>query len=338
MISVVIPSSRIEKEVAPYVPKWVAYADRLRREGGPELETEFGRLLVECVLPDTTNYLEPILNSLEKQTYRDFEVIIVRGPWWWYPAPPRTYSFPLKLVDEKESIWHKLDGGPYYTEANANNTGVLYAKGDLIFLVDDTMILPEHILARAQEYWNEGKYLVCSYDRFDRIEDDRMVMTYRLRISDAPVHCQWRAIGIVETEAVMELNGWDETLDGAFGWVNTEFGWRLRHHPEYGRKPYLDPDVRTYHLTHADIRHPPTRTNVRDNLILFDILKRVRIGLAANTARPTATENAEYARRHGEEHPDVPLHEYAFAYEKVPTFDLKTLRAEVFPGLGSVES
>jgi len=323
MISVVIPSSRVEKEVAPYVSRWVACANKLRERG--ELETEFERLLVDCVPPDTTHHLEPILNSLERQTYRDFEVIIVRGPWWWYPEPPRRYSFPLKVVDEKSSIWHKLGNGPYYTEANTRNTGVLYAKGNLIFTLDDTIILPEYILQRCQEYWNEGKYLVCSYDRFDSIEDDRMVMTYRLRISDEPVHCQWRAISIVETEAVMELNGWDETLDGAFGWVCVDFGWRMRHHPEYGKKPYLDPDVRTYHLTHANIRKPPTRTNVRDNFILFQILQRTRIGLAANTARPTAVENAEYARRHREEHPDIPLHEHAFAYEKVPTFELRKM-------------
>jgi len=328
MISIVIPSSRIEQEVAPFVPKWVAYANKLRTEKGPELETEFGRLLVDCIPPNTTHHLEPILNSLERQTFRDFEVIVVRGPWWRYPDPPK-YSFSLKVVDEKESIWHELPGGPYYTVANSLNTGVLYARGNLVFIVEDTMLLPERTLERAAAVFKENdRYFICSHDRYDRIVNGRLIKTRISRV-DEPTHIEWRPYGIVELEAIMELNGFDETYDGAFKYVTVDFGWRLSQHSQYGRKPYQYPDVVLHHLGHGNPHQ--SRVNVRQNSIILDILKRVRIGLAANTARPTAYENDEYRRRHSEEFPHISLHEYAFAYEKVPTFELRKMAITYSP-------
>jgi len=114
-ISVITPTGRREEDT--YFPLFQEVAEKLRRGVNVPLPNAgdplFKELLLKTVYPDQKTFLQATAESLELQTCRDFEWIIVDGH-----ADERRkytegrYSFPIKHIREKPSIWHGLKEPP----------------------------------------------------------------------------------------------------------------------------------------------------------------------------------------------------------------------------------
>lgn len=120
---------------------------------------DLGRLLVDAsstrgrepqmsvVIPtfDRPAHLSALMEKLERQTYRDFEVIVVdQSPVSWHDAD-KCWSLSLRY---------------YHTDVagavNARNKGAFFARGDIIAFVDDDCLPDADWLRAAREYFHEA--------------------------------------------------------------------------------------------------------------------------------------------------------------------------------------
>jgi len=116
-ITVITPTSRTEGFTN--FPKFQKIASEIRRGGNPVLSNDddprFKDLLIRCVKDDQRTFLQATAESLELQTFpkEEFEWVIVDV--WAEKRRKYTegrYSFEIKHVREKPSLWHGLREPP----------------------------------------------------------------------------------------------------------------------------------------------------------------------------------------------------------------------------------
>jgi len=114
--------------------------------------------------------LEPTLHSLEKQSFRDFELIIVDAL---YPAKKewiekRKWSFPIKYVPPHPNHRFWLDRG-LWNVAGMLNTALLYAEGELIVRIDDASEIPDvNYLQKFWDAYQQGYFALAMHTRYRR--------------------------------------------------------------------------------------------------------------------------------------------------------------------------
>jgi hypothetical protein len=117
---------------------------------------------------ESVHVLEPTLCSLEKQSFRDFELVIVDAL---YPEKrgwieSRKWSFPIKYVPVHTNHRFWLDRS-LWNVAGMLNTALLYVEGDLIVRIDDASeILDVNYL---QKFWNayqNGYFALAMHTRY----------------------------------------------------------------------------------------------------------------------------------------------------------------------------
>jgi intein/homing endonuclease len=118
-------------------------------------------------LPDI-HILQPTLYSLEKQTFRHFEVVIVdaRFPEKREWIEKRKWSFPIKYIPPhpNHSFWL---GRGLWNVAGMLNTALLYATGDLIVRIDDASEIPD--INYLQKFWDayqNGYFALAMHTRY----------------------------------------------------------------------------------------------------------------------------------------------------------------------------
>ncbi|GAF85412.1 unnamed protein product, partial [marine sediment metagenome] len=102
-----------------------------------------------------THIFSPLIESLNKQIFRDFELVIVDSLFDSRDTSPFDEAiFPIKHIPPKPSHWIEV-GMPH--SANNINTGLLHAEGELIVKIDDCQKLA-HIdhLSRIWDSYNKG--------------------------------------------------------------------------------------------------------------------------------------------------------------------------------------
>jgi glycosyltransferase involved in cell wall biosynthesis len=195
----------------------------LNRERGP-----FFTVVVPSY--DRPRQLDQLMNCLEQQTERDFEVVVVdQSPERW-PGERMRRSFPLTYV---------------YTEVRgavrARNTGADYARGSVIAFTDDDCLPDREWLAAARSRFEHGDIVGIE----GLIESDRL---------DDPAYRPVTNVGfegmgfmtanlLVKTEAFHRLGGFDLAFDCPHFREDTDFGWRLQ---ALGEVPYAA-DARVFH-------------------------------------------------------------------------------------------
>jgi len=262
-ISVITPTSRTEDFTN--FPKFQKIASEIRRGGNPRLANDddprFKPLLVRCVKDDQRTFLQATAESLELQTFPkdDFEWVIVDV--WAEQRRKYTegcYSFTIKHVKEKPSIWHGLkepegwesETKPAFpTVCNARNTGIIVADGELLVYADDTVIFTPSFLGIAW-YWYQRGFALKGYRHKFRedLSIDREFEDFWLRggIRRHALSQIWGHILAVPLEWELEVNGWEEFLDGAVGAEDIEHGFRLER--SYGNRCILDSRALVYEL------------------------------------------------------------------------------------------
>lgn len=163
---------------------------------------------------------EYLIDSLRKQTYRDFELIIADALYEQRKDYFKDHKekFEIKHVPMKPNIW--LERG-YWAISASRNTCILHATGDAVaFLGDAVAILPNY-LETANELLNEydslnGSYAAYNGDDFISWIINPNTPTYDLQSS------------VCKMEWLEKANGYNEFYDGSKGWEDSDMPHRLK--------------------------------------------------------------------------------------------------------------
>jgi glycosyltransferase involved in cell wall biosynthesis len=289
-ISVIIPVGRDESEVDQIgMEYWRDNIDRLpNRKVMEHINKCFEGF--ECF--KQSSYLYPILSSLSKQTFKDFEIVLVDRLSDTRCKSIKDISASLNInvnhIPEKSSYWHTKKVTPellewivnvfpekdryndkrpfpFPTVCNARNTGLLHAKGDIILYLDDTILLKPHVLEKVNEYHKTVNGVLISRDKYclneDRTftvqKDGREFFKTNFRSSQT-----WSHSFSINREDILAVNGFNEDYDGGFGDEDGELGTRLFCH---GCKYTFDPNLLApeiaYYKTHMGVGRIPIRHN-----------------------------------------------------------------------------
>ncbi len=111
--------------------------------------------------------LEPTFHSLETQTFKDFELIIIDALYpqkrEWIEA--REWSFPVKYVPVHPNHRFWLDRRSWNV-CGQLNTGILHAEGELIVRIDDCSEFGEDFLQRFWEGYQSGYFPLAMHIRY----------------------------------------------------------------------------------------------------------------------------------------------------------------------------
>lgn len=137
--------------------------------------------------------LEPTFKSLEKQKFRDFEVIVVDAL---YPdkkewIDSRKWSFPVKYVPPhpNHSFW--VNRG-LWGVAGMLNSAILHAEGDLIVRMDDcSEALDDEYLSKFWDLYLSGYFPMAMHVRYHggqpaRVNDDYLNNGYEAKYAIMP--------------------------------------------------------------------------------------------------------------------------------------------------------
>ena len=143
-------------------------------------------------LPDVFIF-EPTFRSLEKQTFRDFELVVVdalypkRKAW----IEKKEWGFPVKYVPPHPNHRFWLDRG-LWNVAGMLNTALLYAEGDLIVRLDDCCEIPDRdYLKKFWEYYESGLFALAMHVRYHggrpaRVNEEYLREGYEAKYAQMP--------------------------------------------------------------------------------------------------------------------------------------------------------
>jgi len=143
-------------------------------------------------LPDV-HVFEPTFRSLERQSFRDFELIVVdalypkRKEW----VEKHEWSFPVKYVPPHSNHRFWLDRG-LWNVSGMLNTALLYAEGDLIVRLDDCCEIPDKdYLGKFWEYYESGLFAMAMHVRYlkgkpARVDENYLREGYEARYAVMP--------------------------------------------------------------------------------------------------------------------------------------------------------
>jgi len=312
--------------------------------------------LTELDLPFDKQFIEdgvfkecpviPTLRSLNKQSFSDFEVIIVdkeheaHKEKWNHLLVSESFKFNLYHVGEKETVWntlrepdsaikHSNDCGypidsslkwDFPTISNARNTGTILSEGELLIYLDDSVIVPSDLLDKIWTEWittgNGTRIYVNKY-----FKDGKIDIEQRSYVETENHRAGWSRFLVVPRDLILQLNGWDETYDGVSGGEDGDMIIRLSR---VNFNTVQDIKNRAFEIGHTHL-HLGRGFPVRNNQILTDyLIAREPDKIKANLAR-WSNELISYYKElivkpeFGDWHKH-PIHDFAFFYTK--TFDL----------------
>ena len=187
-------------------------------------------------------------HNIATQTYKNIQWVIVDD----YPEDrsklaskyAEKYDLNIEYYRGKERKTKR-----HYGLVNANNTGLLHAKGELLIILQDFVLMPEtgvedlvtlykknpnSLLAPVDEYYTPKiKPDTESEDWFHgELDVKGEFMRSNIRIQNLGMRHVTHAFdyeqnyGAVPTRIAKELGGWYEFYDEGLGFDNTEFAWR----------------------------------------------------------------------------------------------------------------
>ena len=279
----------------------------------------------------SVHVLQPTLYSLEKQTFRDFEVVIVdaRFPEKREWIEKRKWSFPIKYVppNPNHSFWL---GKGLWNVAGMLNTALLYVEGDLIVRIDDASEIPDvNYLQKFWDAYQNGYFALAMHTRYrggkqvyyneeyrregyeiarepasrkdillnffkegDPVRDTRWPTVERQGRMIAPP--EWfYGFSSFSLEAALKVNGFNELFDGVKGQEDQDFGIRLSM-AGYKDVFLLDKDLWVIEHEHLPcvVKSPePFKCNY--GLIQYEQLK----GLFRANSWKLTLEDCEWIRR-----------------------------------------
>jgi hypothetical protein len=170
--------------------------------------------------------LEQMIENCKRQTFKDFELIIVDLMWTyrrnWIKQTYGDLDFPVLHIIDKDSPFrdYKL-----IRICTARNTGLLYARGQCVIFTDDGQEWTENSLERLHSWGSRGHGATCRIHRDNGkgpIEIDSRWMSYGLEgknrarvVSAEHIGHLGGSLSMVPIDRMLQCNGWDEMFDGA---------------------------------------------------------------------------------------------------------------------------
>lgn len=141
---------------------------------------------VSVVVPtyERPQFLDRLLQSIQQQTYREFEVIVVDD----CSDQKKTYR---NLIEQYQTVFPSLtylrneknSGAPY-----TRNRGISIAKGDLIALVDDDdEWLPEKLRKQVEVFEKSPDTLGLVYTWAKAMDNDKVFLEYTSEYAGCPL-------------------------------------------------------------------------------------------------------------------------------------------------------
>lgn len=308
-ISVLLSTNKINTKCFKHIKKVINGLDNLQEN----TFTEEFKGLVSSYLPGVRHFLEPTLRSLESQLFKDFEFVLCHR----YPEDAKEvikgWSFPIKLVKEKPSIWHEL-GDRYHTVANAKNTSFINSSGELIYHIDDLSFFNAYLLKEAWKLYKKGKYVTGRTVRCITY-NKQLYPKYNVTIvgpnktnitkngwygqlkpltndynMNPEIHMNrfWTCSASVSAKELLDINGYDELYDGSLAGIDMDAGTRLSNISKYKR-------VASYNYLY-EINDPTDKNMVRDDVMMRQIFRVNHI--KANSWKPNKIQVNRYKRWH----------------------------------------
>lgn len=179
-----------------------AYLEHINKDGNPE---------------KGWGCLEKILNDLERQTFRDFELIIVDGLYNHRKLPFINYNYQIKHAPPRETIFTKLKK---VSISAYRNTGLIYANGELCVNLDDCCELPRDYLGKI--WYGYNKHGVCISPTWPENGDIRKEGI--VNKTNESIY----GFGSYPLNIAIKLNGYDEAYDGSQGLEDVDWFIRLK--------------------------------------------------------------------------------------------------------------
>jgi len=226
---------------------------------------------------------EYALESLKKQTFRNFEYIIIDG---YYNERKNevlklikdmNVSFPVLYIGDKPSRWKGLRPAI----SNARNTALIFASLESKYIVnhDDCTKMGRDWIEKHLGWLEQGYIVAGSWKGYEfKIEDKTEIEgcygpEYRTKIIKEPqvVGAGWFYGQNVSysLEHALDVNGFDEQLDGEVGQDDINFAIRLERK---GIRTLYDPTNMTevFMRTHGyEIMIPPVNIKLKDGIDHF---------------------------------------------------------------------
>jgi len=311
MISILLPTNRINKFIIPKIDNLRDGLDSLGRYD--RIFTDEFVDLARSRLEDVKHYLEPTLISLEKQKYKNFELIISHR----YPKDAldvvKSYNIKLKLVEEKPSIWHCL--GDYSTLNNNINTAFIHSSGELLWRLDDLIFFNDSVLSEISYLWSKNLYMTSrairciDFDsdkrnvrKLEKIGPNKYRITYNGISGEVkklvnkenhpaiPNFMCWGYSSTISRKDFLAINGQDELYDGAVCGTDMDLGARLSRVSRHGR---VVSDHYIYEIN--DVRY---KNNIRDDVIMRNLFQVNHI--KGNSWKPSREQMELYKKWHTE--------------------------------------
>lgn len=180
-----------------------------------------------------------LLSKLDKQTFKDFEIIII-------DQSDTTLSATDMSCKNINYIHTNIKGA-----TKARNTGAKLANGKILAFIDDDCLPDDNWLNNAKKYFMNPKIVGIE----GRVFPDITGSEFRV-ISNSGVEglAFLTANLFARKDKFIELQGFDELFDNPHFREDTDFGWRLQ---ELGEVPFAE-DVCVVHPSHL-------RTSLRES-------------------------------------------------------------------------
>jgi len=179
------------------------------------------------------DYLHVLLKNLQKQTEKDFEVIII--------DQSKEKFNRLSEFADLDIVYFRTD---VKGAVKARNTGISLANADVVAFIDDDCIPDENWLNNAKKYFEDpatiGVEGMIEADIYDS-------EAYRVVANVGVEGLGFMTANLfVKLEVLQKIRGFDEEFDNPHFREDTDLGWRAL---EFGKIPYAK-DVKVLHPSH----------------------------------------------------------------------------------------
>lgn len=305
----------------------------------------------------------PLVESLNNQSFRDFELIIVDSLHKWRNTSPLTEAnFKVTHIPPKPSPWLKIG---YLHSCNSVNTAILHAKGRLLIGICDCMEFNSSYLEKIWQHYQNGYIALPTftylydyaqahysktiidelaekgqfsegeildlrhgwsvYEEGDLLRDTRYDLANETATIAGP---EWYyGISALPLKEALEVNGEDENFDGSRGPLDVDLGSRLEMNGCY---PFLyDKSIVAREHLHEGLSSriiKDYRPNWKNNLALYQ-LNREHKRIKANHYKLTQEEIDYVAEQTNPQYEDEKL--FHFWIDNQRTFSLEKMREEI---------
>ena len=325
------------------------------------------------------SYFKALLANLQRQNMHEFELIYVDT---FYDENREKFDsylpglkFIVKHIPVHESHRYWYDKGYTYISA-AKNTGILHADGELCITCDDAEFFPDDFIHRYWRHYKNGFLMLGMHNRMKKIKVHGDIPAFPLSgeiyVNDHRIEQVKSAIGKKASKTyqhtngswafagtsfglvdALELNGFNEKMDGCKSLEDCDFGTRLQligkkfiqdmngifyivDHPSYSEmNPTNWEEGKDCQKTLLDIK--PTKKKI-DNLIAIENYGMYRCGIELKETKanfnPITSKHLEIIKRETLHYrkfdPLSPDNAEKFEiWKNVPTFDLKKQREDL---------